>query len=430
MPITDDGNRYYTVTTGINTIDQDTTVDLENAVYEVQNGARLRFGNQDDTVTFTNCRFIEYDDAMTVGRAMTDAQSRFPAAANYIFEDCEWMLHQGARNDIEVETGARVVFRNTTINHLGTTQTFYRIRQDCTLDNLTVRAPNCLLSIAFHPATFTKGNGRTQSFSFEPQDPNNITNRAILLFDGSTGTTADADTTYRISNLKAPNVSLYTAPDTSVLELIDPVNTNGTTRITKATDNNFSNRGVVQGWRTVDITLKNFGNDSYNLIIHPLHGDGAIMIGEEDPQNGSMLLTNETAEAHSVYVKDYQQNAVSTTLIDTSLYTIKARHYKYSLFDSGNINITEKVKYDIEFTIDENITLTETQALALTGIEIDFASDTITLTESRTLSEIYDYWKAQFVQPNNLTFSNPVTWNGSVLNVGDYNIVGLEHIRG
>ena len=60
----------------------------------------------------------------------------------------------------------------------------------------------------------------------------------------------------------------------------------------------------------------------------------------------------------------------------------------------------------------QNITLTEAEADALTGIAIDFNALTITLTEDRTVSEVYDYWKAQFVKEANFsaTEENKLEW--------------------
>ena len=431
MPITQQGNRYYTVTTGTNSITNTNVGDLtlEDAVYYIEDGARLRFANPGNQQTFTNCLFVEDPSATTVPRAMTDAESRFPNNGNYVFEDCEFVFHQAGRNDVEIEEQANITFRNTTMTLLATNQTFCRFRQNTTLDNFTFRTPYATISIAFHPLMFVKGNGRVQSFTMVRSDPNDVRNRAALLFDGASNTAAAANTTYRINNLTSPNIALWSADNSAILELIDPTNTNGTNRLLKSTDAAASNRGILQGWRTLDVGIKELEGNSYSFYVNPVD-NGQVMVGEGDPQDEALALSNQTQTSQSLYVKEYQQSGGTYTVTETQQYQVRIRTYTKQVYDSGVITVEGKVSLSATLLDDNNVTLSETEANTLTGITIDFTNETITLTEARTLSEIYDYWKAQFVRQENLQHTTPITWNGNLLDIGDYTINGTEFIRG
>lgn len=72
-------------------------------------------------------------------------------------------------------------------------------------------------------------------------------------------------------------------------------------------------------------------------------------------------------------------------------FVLDYRHYGYML-DSGNVSRTA----------DPLVQLSESAALALSGLAIDYGTQTLTITGSRSLREIYDYCKALVCQTANL----------------------------
>lgn len=85
----------------------------------------------------------------------------------------------------------------------------------------------------------------------------------------------------------------------------------------------------------------------------------------------------------------------------------------------------------VAMTAATNLTLTQTQASALTGIALvasGATGGTVTVTSPRTLSELWQYFRAW--KPDNLTSNDSWTFDGATLNVGAWTVSGLENITG
>ena len=393
---------------------------LENATYIVGSSSRLRFGNAGtaaNPITFRKCKFIDHPDSWTYRwniNRWTDG--------DWVFEDCEWWIHPTGRGDVDSHNNATVTFRNCTINYLATTNAFHHLRRGLTFENTTFTYPYATTSIEMSPLIFVKGNGRNNSFTLKPRDPDDTANRQFLLFDGSA---AAANTTYRITDLVSPNAVMWASASTAVLELIDPVNTNGTTRVVKTQSSN----GILQGWRTININMKELGDRTYNMRVRPLDTGGRTMVGLGNPQSGDYVLENQTETTQSFYVKEYQVNHGTYDATETPRYQIRIRGYNLIGYDSGELDVDEKIDINIAFATDKNVTLSQNEARNLPGIQIDFVNEVITLTQERTISEIYDHWKALFVDTDMMNSTTMITWNGNLINLGNYTINGTEFIR-
>lgn len=117
---------------------------------------------------------------------------------------------------------------------------------------------------------------------------------------------------------------------------------------------------------------------------------------------------------------------------DEYVQTFKVRKYEFTeTIVTEEMNTTSSaLVVQAVMGPDVNVTLSEAAANALTGIAIDFANLTITLTENRTASEIYDYFKAQFVKTANMQYTQKITWNGSELDLNNYSITGTQFLTG
>jgi hypothetical protein len=72
-----------------------------------------------------------------------------------------------------------------------------------------------------------------------------------------------------------------------------------------------------------------------------------------------------------------------------------------------------------------NLTLTEAQAAALTGIAISASGatgGTVTINESHTTAEVWQYYRQWIAQTANFDSEDTWTFDGSVLNIGAWNV--------
>ena len=84
----------------------------------------------------------------------------------------------------------------------------------------------------------------------------------------------------------------------------------------------------------------------------------------------------------------------------------------------------------VAMTAATNLTLTEAQAAALTGIALVASGadgGTVTVTAPRTLSQLWQYFRAW--KPNNLS-SNEWSYDGTTLIVGSWTVIGVNNLSG
>lgn len=105
--------------------------------------------------------------------------------------------------------------------------------------------------------------------------------------------------------------------------------------------------------------------------------------------------------------------------IYTAPFITSYRHYGFK-FDAGNV----------ARTVDPVAVLSESAAGALTGLAVDFGTSTLTISGSRTLSEIYDWCHAQLVQTANLSQPEFFTSTDGVNFACSFNVVLSGAITG
>ena len=109
-------------------------------------------------------------------------------------------------------------------------------------------------------------------------------------------------------------------------------------------------------------------------------------------------------------------------------FRIRFRHPEYQLFEAtqsfendftGETILTEDGLFDV----------TIAQANAISGIDINSATSTITISENRSLQDLYNYYKVWISNASNLNVDPIITNTGEILNIGAYNLVINEAVR-
>ena len=90
-----------------------------------------------------------------------------------------------------------------------------------------------------------------------------------------------------------------------------------------------------------------------------------------------------------------------STSTDKSPFDIRIRKYGYGYQDLQS-SVSEPIKQEYRLPDNQVTVLSEAAAGALTDIAIDFASETLTITGTRSLSEIYDYTQSQMALSANM----------------------------
>ena len=109
-------------------------------------------------------------------------------------------------------------------------------------------------------------------------------------------------------------------------------------------------------------------------------------------------------------------------------FRIRFRHPEYQLFE-----VTQSFENDftgeIILTEDDLFNTSISNANAITGINFNSTTSTITISENRTLQDLYNYYKVWISDANNMNVNPFITNSGDVLNIGAYNLVINENAR-
>ena len=80
-------------------------------------------------------------------------------------------------------------------------------------------------------------------------------------------------------------------------------------------------------------------------------------------------------------------------------------------------------------TANGEVVLTEAQAAAITGISLNFSTETVTITQNTTSQQLYDYYQYQLAQTANMVYGEDLIRTGTAFNLDDWDMVidGAEY---
>lgn len=396
-------------------------------VIRIRNGGRLRFGNNaslrlgeverdgNGDIVYDNdlkpviknsVYILEQHDAGSFGvdNYNGSAQARFMSGCNIELEGVTWVVATTTRSDFDIKPGAAVHFRNTTV--ISTTFAYSHFAStDVTIDGLTMDSRTNTAGLEF-------GLGNI---------PSSITNLDIVDNNPTSGSrhfvlvNFPGGNTYEINRLKARNISLYSSSVYTTI-LNNPLG-----NIRKG---QFYNN-VLEVYRDLSFTTVNEDGSPFtdvNVYIERTTGDA---------------FTNSTAVANDgTYKKrllQYRQTHGSSGITYHNQYDIYYANYlkqfkaqSYTLDFVEGLNGENNLE-NIKLEDDDGITETNPSTVAsYTGISIDHSNKSITITDSVSLCNLYDYLKYDKVSVNlnkPTVTSFVASKTGTTLNLSDYSIV-------
>jgi hypothetical protein len=115
--------------------------------------------------------------------------------------------------------------------------------------------------------------------------------------------------------------------------------------------------------------------------------------------------------------KDHGATAVSKSPFD-----IRIRKYGYTYLGFQS-SVAEPVKQEVRLAVNSLLVSTEVQAAAITGISLNFATSTATITSNHDTQNLYDYYQYQLTQTSNMVYGEDLTRAGSSFDMADWDVV-------
>ena len=108
--------------------------------------------------------------------------------------------------------------------------------------------------------------------------------------------------------------------------------------------------------------------------------------------------------------------------VDKSPFSIRIRNYGKVYLDIQS-SVAEPIKQEIRLTDNPNVVLSKSAAAALTGIDINFNTNTLTITEDHGAQNLYDYYQRQLEYDAKLAFAEEWVKAGDAFDLAAWNVV-------
>ena len=139
---------------------------------------------------------------------------------------------------------------------------------------------------------------------------------------------------------------------------------------------------------------------------------GAIQDGIKTSSSGSVDAINAV----------FFDRPNGSTSINKAPFDIRIRQYGnvYLGFQSA---VSEPIKQEIRLAVNYSLVSTETQAAAITGISLNFATKTVTITSNHNTQNLYDYYQYQLAQDAQMEYSEDLIRTGDSFDLDDWDMV-------
>lgn len=103
-------------------------------------------------------------------------------------------------------------------------------------------------------------------------------------------------------------------------------------------------------------------------------------------------------------------------------FDIRIRRYGY-VYLGFQSSVAEPIKQEVRLAVNSRLASTEVQAAAISGISLNFATSTATITSNHTSQSLYDFYQYQLGQTANMAYGEDLILSGTAFNLSDWDLV-------
>ena len=179
-------------------------------------------------------------------------------------------------------------------------------------------------------------------------------------------------------------------------------------------DNKITNtKGSYKQGKSINYTLTNSAGVGLTGVKGAVYDNaGAIQDGIKTSASGAV----DTIEAV------FFDRAHGSTSVNKAPFDIRIRQYGYTYLGFQSA-VSESIKQEIRLADNTTLVSTEAQAAAITGISLNFATETVTITQDADTQKLYDYYQYQLAQTANMIYAEDLIRTGTSFNLDDWDMV-------
>ena len=111
-----------------------------------------------------------------------------------------------------------------------------------------------------------------------------------------------------------------------------------------------------------------------------------------------------------------------STSTNKAPFAIRIRKYGY-VYQGFSSTVSEPIKQEFRLQANNDLVSTEGQAAAITGISLNFSTETVTITSNHNAQSLYDYYQYQLAQTVNMQYGEDLVRTGNSFNLNDWDMV-------
>jgi len=174
-----------------------------------------------------------------------------------------------------------------------------------------------------------------------------------------------------------------------------------------------SGSGTVLQGKSVNYTVADSSGTALSGVKVAIYDtDGTLQDSIKTSSNGSV---DEIVTIFNRYVN-------SAPSLNKAPFDIRIRKYGYSYLGFQS-TVSEPIKQQVRLADNTTLVSTEVQAAAITGISLNFATETVTITSDADTQKLYDYYQYQLAQTSQMQYGEDFVLTGTSFDLDDWDMV-------
>jgi len=137
---------------------------------------------------------------------------------------------------------------------------------------------------------------------------------------------------------------------------------------------------------------------------------------------GGGVQTSSSGTVPQINARFFRKDHNVSTPSNFAPFDIRIRRYGYVYLGFSSA-VADSIEQEVRLVANGDLVSSEAQAAAITGISLDFSTETVTITGDTTTQELYDYYQYQLDQTANMVYGEDLIRAGNSFALDDWDMV-------
>lgn len=136
---------------------------------------------------------------------------------------------------------------------------------------------------------------------------------------------------------------------------------------------------------------------------------------------GGGVQTSSSGTVPAINARFFRKDHNVSTPTDFAPFDIRIRRYGY-VYQGFQSAVSEPIKQEVRLQTNAGLASIEAEAAAITGISLNFATETVTITSNHNAQSLYDYYQYQLDQTANMVYGEDLIRSGTAFDLDDWDL--------